>query len=144
MKALATMRQIVGEQVLLTPVNACERFVQRELPWLSAMPSPTDAPRHVLAGCATSTDALNVSLAMRKFSDAKFAALLGISKTYLSYLRHGHRTISKKSPLVNPICALTGTNLLRQWFDLQTAIDAASGMTERSRIEALANQLRAA
>lgn len=140
MNALATMRQIVGEQVLLTPVNACERYVQREFPWLSAMPNPVDAPRHILAGCITAGDALNVSLAMRKFSAAKYADLLGISKPYLSYMRRGHRDIPQW--IVKPLCALTGTNLLRQWFDLQAAIDALS--VHRGRIEALAKQLRSA
>jgi len=132
----------IGTGVESTPVNPCQRFVQREFPWLSAMPSPVDAPRCVLAACTSAADALNVSIAARKFSAAKYADLLGVSPSFMSLMRHGERPIPEW--FVKPLCALTGTNLLSQWFALQGALDSLQRTPERVRIERLAASLRSA
>jgi plasmid maintenance system antidote protein VapI len=135
--------ETVGGHSQLTLVNVSERFVQREFPWLSAMPSPVDAPRAVIAQCLSNADALNVSLAMRKFSAAKYASLLGVSPAFLSYLRRGERKIPEW--IIEPLCSLTGTNLLRQWLELQAALRAVRRQpTDSERIETIARQLRGA
>ncbi|MDE2470603.1 MAG: hypothetical protein KGL35_18120, partial [Bradyrhizobium sp.] len=60
------------------------------------------------------------------------AACVGKSRGYVSRLQSGKRAIPER--LINPLCAATGTNLLRQWVDLHRAMD---GIDEIERLAAL-------
>jgi hypothetical protein len=51
---------------------------------------------------------------------AYIAACIGKSEAYVSRLRSGKRPIPDK--LVKPLCLATGSNLLRQYLDLQAAL----------------------
>lgn len=63
---------------------------------------------------------------------AYVAACVGKSCAYVSRLQSGKRPIPHK--LVAPLCAATGSNLLRQFIDLQRALD---GVSEVERLAAI-------
>lgn len=64
------------------------------------------------------------------------ASCIGKSVAYVSRMQNGERPIPEK--LVGPLCAATGSNLLRQFRDLQAAMD------DICPVERLADLLRAA
>lgn len=98
--------------------------------------APKDAPAKVLRQIESEAQALRVSIAAGHHKLAYVAACVGKSVPYLSQLQTGKRAIPDR--LVGPLCAATGSNLLRQYMDLQRAIE---GQCEVSR---LAELLRAA
>lgn len=119
--------------------------MQRSFPWLSIMPAPIDAQPQIVGLCHSAQDALNASLIAKgsNFTASWFAQRLGVSSAYLSQLRHGVKRIPEW--MVGPLCYLTGTNLLQQYIDLQTALrEVRRERTERERIAAVARELRVA
>lgn len=98
--------------------------------------APKDAPDKVVRQCESEAQALAVSIAAGHHKLAYVAACVGKSVAYVSRMQRGERPIPDK--LVGPLCAATGSNLLRQYRDLQRAID---GVCEVSR---LARMLREA
>lgn len=98
--------------------------------------SPKDAPAKVLRQIESEAQALAVSIAAGHHKLDYIAACIGKSRAYVSRLQRGERPIPHK--LVGPLCAATGSNLLRQYLDLQRALD---GQCEVAR---LAELLRAA
>jgi hypothetical protein len=98
--------------------------------------APKDAPPKILRQVETDAQALAISIRAGGHKVAYIAACIGKSKGYVSLMQTGARPIPDK--LVGPLCAATGTNLLRQFRDLQAALE---GVCEVSR---LAELLRAA
>lgn len=82
--------------------------------------SPVDAPAKVLRQVDSEAQALAVSIAAGHHKLAYVAACIGKSEGYVSLMRSGKRAIPDK--LVGPLCAATGSNLLRQFRDLQAAL----------------------
>lgn len=118
---------------------------QRAFPWLSILPAPKDADPRILALCQSAQDALRATLSAKgcKFTAAWFAARLGVSSAYLSQLRHGVKPIP--AWIVAPLCHLAGTNLLRQYIELQAALRLVRAeRTERERVAAIVDELRRA
>jgi hypothetical protein len=97
---------------------------------------PVDAPAKVVRQLESEAQALAVSMHGMKASAV--AAAIGKSEGYLSRLRSGKRPIPAR--LVGPLCAATGSNLLRQYLELQRAL---SGDLQAEVIR-LAEMLRAA
>lgn len=97
---------------------------------------PSPAPAKVLRQIETPEQALAVSILAGGHKLAYVAACIGKSVPYVSQLQNGRRPIPDR--LVMPLCAATGSLLLRQFLDLQ---DALEGVCE---VERLAGLLRAA
>ena len=93
---------------------------------------PSDAPAKLLRQVDTEAQALAVSIRAGGHKLAYVAACIGKSTAYVSRMQQGKRPIPDK--LVTPLCAATGTNLLRQFIDLQRAIE---GVDEIDRLACL-------
>ena len=101
--------------------------------------SPSDAPAKVLRQCESDAQALAVSIASGNHKLAYIAACIGKSVTYVSRMKDGKRPVPDR--LVGPLCATTGTNLLRQYRDLREAME---GITQAREVERLAAMIREA
>lgn len=99
---------------------------------------PQDAPAKLLRQIESEAQAIAVSIKASGLKLAAIGAGLNKSEGYVSRLRSGKRPMPEK--LVAPFCAATGTNLLRQYRDLQ---DALAEVTPRREVERLAGLLRA-
>jgi hypothetical protein len=101
------------------------------------------APRQALASVIRQVEsdaqALAVSIAAGNHKLDYIAACCGKSRSYISRLQTGSAPIPDR--LVMPLCAATGTLLLRQFRDMR---DALEGVTEDRTVEKLAALLRAA
>lgn len=98
--------------------------------------APKPAPAHVLRMIESEAQALSVSILAGGHKLAYVAACIGKSQAYISRLQTGKRRIPDR--LVAPLCAATGSLLLRQFIDLQRALEG-QGQTYR-----LAEMLREA
>lgn len=94
--------------------------------------APQDAPAKVLRQVESEAQALAVSIAAGHHKLAYIAACVGKSVPYVSQLQNGKRPIPSK--LISPLCAATGSNLLRQYVELQRAIE---GQCEIQRLAQL-------
>lgn len=83
--------------------------------------APVDAPAKVLRLVETEAQALAVSIAAGHFKLDYIAARIGKSRAYVSRLQTGARPIPDR--LVPLLCAATGSNLLRQFRELQAALE---------------------
>lgn len=82
--------------------------------------APTDAPAKVLRQIESTAQALAVAIAAGNHKLDYIAACIGKSRAYVSRMQRGERPIPEK--LIRPLCAATGSNLLRQFVDLQHAL----------------------
>lgn len=94
--------------------------------------APSDAPAKVLRQIESEAQALAVSIASGHHKLDYIAACIGKSRGYVSRMQRGERPIPHK--LVGPLCAATGSNLLRQYIDFQRAL---AGQCEVRRLAAL-------
>lgn len=86
-----------------------------------------DAPAKVVRQIESEHQALAVSIRAGHHKLDYIAACIGKSKAYVSLMQSGKRDIPHK--LVSPLCAATGSNLLRQFLDLQTALGEVCEVT---------------
>lgn len=98
--------------------------------------APKDAPPKVVRQVESEAQALAISMAAGQHKLEYVAACIGKSQGYVSRMRTGERPIPHK--LVGPLCSATGSNLLRQYIDLQRALEGPCDVTR------LAEMLRAA
>lgn len=98
--------------------------------------APKDAPAKVLRQIESEAQALAVAIRAGGHKLEYVAACIGKSKSYVSRMQTGSAPIPDR--LVGPLCAATGSNLLRQVRDLQTALAAPD------EVSRLAQQLREA
>lgn len=98
--------------------------------------APKAAPQLVLRQISSPAQALAVAMKSGGHKLAYVAACIGMDESYVSRMRNGKRPIPDK--LIAPLCAATGSNLLRQFHDLQAALG------EVSEVSRLADLLRAA
>lgn len=96
--------------------------------------APVDAPAKLLRQIESEAQALAVSMRANGCKLSYVAACVGKSESYVCLLRSGKRQIPDK--LVGPLCAATGSNLLRQFRQLQAALG------EVCEVERLAEMLR--
>lgn len=83
--------------------------------------APRNAPPHILRQVESEAQALAVSILAGHHKLEYIGACIGKSKAYVSRLQNGKRAIPDK--LIGPLCAATGSNLLRQFIDLQRAME---------------------
>lgn len=98
--------------------------------------APTDAPAKVVRQVESEAQALAVSIAAGSHKLDYVAACIGRSRSYVSRMQTGSAPIPGR--LVGPLCAATGSNLLRQYIELQRALSGESD------VQRLAGLLRAA
>lgn len=91
-----------------------------------------DAPAHVLRQVENEAQALAVSIAAGNHKLAYIGACIGKSEGYVSRLQRGKREIPNR--LVAPLCAATGSNLLRQFHDLQRALHGTCEVTRLAEL----------
>ena len=93
-------------------------------------PKPADA--RILRQVESEAQALAVAIRAGGHKLDYVANCIGKSRSYVSRLQTGSAPIPDR--LVDPLCAATGTNLLRQFIDLQRAIE---GIGEVERLAAM-------
>ncbi|WP_313250797.1 hypothetical protein [Stenotrophomonas sp.] len=98
--------------------------------------APKDAPSQIVRQIESAAHALAVMIRAGHHKLDYVAACIGKSRSYVSRMQNGARPIPDK--LVGPLCAATGSNLLRQFLNLQAALD---GICE---VERLADLMRSA
>ena len=114
-----------------TPCN------QRPLPLAFGMhKAPADAPVKIVRQIESEAQALAVSIAAGSHKLDYVAACIGRSRSYVSRMQTGSAPIPHR--LIGPLCAATGSNLLRQFIDMQRALDGGC------EVQRLAEQLRGA
>lgn len=101
--------------------------------------APVDAPARILRQIESEAQALAVAMRAGGHKLASVAKSIGKSEGYVSRLRSGRRPIPSR--LVGPLCAATGSNLLRQYLELQAALNDSC---TRRQVERLAGMLRSA
>lgn len=84
--------------------------------------APANAPDKVVRQIDSEAQALRVSIVAGHHKLDFIAACVGKSRSYVSRLQSGERPIPDR--LVGPLCAATGSNLLRQYMDLQRVLNA--------------------
>ena len=110
---------------------------QRTLPLaFGAHHAAKDAPAKVLRMIESEAQALAVSIASGHHKLDYIAACIGKSRGYVSRMQAGKRPIPER--LVGPLCAAAGTNLLRQFIQLQSALG------EVCEVQRIAEMLRKA
>jgi hypothetical protein len=102
--------------------------------------APTDAPLKLVRLIDSDAQALAVSIAAGHHKLDYIGACIGKSRAYISRMQKGERPIPEK--LVKPLCAATGSNLLAQFRELQTALNRFE--EERDVVKRLARELEAA
>lgn len=117
--------------------------MQRQFNFMSVLKAPMDAADSIVSKITTADQAVRVSLMQKGVKASFYADQMHISMGYFSRIANGHRPIPDW--FIEPFCALTGTNLLKQHLALQEAIHEAKGDLTRKQIEhRLADQLRKA
>lgn len=102
--------------------------------------APKDAPAKLLRLIESEAQALAVAIAAGHHKLDYIGACIGKSRGYVSRLQSGKRAIPKK--LIGPLCAATGSNLLRQYIELQEALNRFD--TEQDTVSRLARLMEAA
>lgn len=97
---------------------------------------PANAPAKVLRQVESEAQALAISIRAGGHKLEYIAARIGKSVPYVSRMQTGERPIPSK--LIGPLCAATGSNLLSQFRELQSA------MEEICPVDRLASLLREA
>lgn len=100
---------------------------------------PKDAPAKLLRQIESEAQALAVSIRAGGHKLDYIAACIGKSRGYVSRMTNSKRPIPDR--LVAPLCAATGSNLLRQYRDLCAALEES---TQRRELDRLAAMLREA
>jgi DNA-binding transcriptional regulator YdaS (Cro superfamily) len=94
---------------------------QSQLPLISSMSRTlVSAPNSVVRQLESAAQALDVAMQASGAKGAYIAACIGKSEAYVSRMRSGKRPIPDK--LIPALCQATGSNLLRQWVELQAAL----------------------
>ncbi len=94
--------------------------------------APVDAPAHVVRQVTSEAQALAVSILAGGHKLECVALRINKSVSYVSRLQNGRRPIPDR--LVSPLCAATGSNLLRQFQAMQKALE---GECEVARLSTL-------
>jgi hypothetical protein len=94
--------------------------------------APSAAPAKVLRQIESAAQALAVSIAAGNFKLDYIAACIGKSRAYVSRLQTGKRAIPSR--LVMPLCAATGSLLLRQFMELQSALGDVSDVERIAQV----------
>lgn len=90
------------------------------LRWGATNSTPKDAPIQVVRQVQSRLMALDICMTAARLQQATLAEALHIHPSYVSRWLSGERPIPDK--WINRICKVTGSNLLRQFDDLERAL----------------------
>ena len=100
---------------------------------------PRNADEHTLRACMSEQDAIVVSINLSGMTYREIAERMGKSKSLVNALAKGERGLTDRN--TTAFCNATGSNLVRQYRDLERALRIASGMSrQRDRIAAIVAQ----
>lgn len=117
--------------------------MQTNFSFLALLPQPKDAPDTLISRVSSDSEAVAVAMRARGFKQAWYAAQLGKSEAYISQIVNGKRKVP--GWFIEPFCVLSGSNLLRQYLQLQDALSAIREQACAKRaIDRLADELRRA
>jgi len=117
--------------------------MQRQFSFIGLLKAPQNAPDSIVSQVTTADQAIRISLMQKGVKASFYADQLHISMGYFSRIANGKRPVPEW--FIEPFCALSGTNLLKQHLALQEAIHTAKGDLTRKQIDhQLAEQLRKA
>lgn len=103
---------------------------------MDGVQTPRNADERTLRLCFSAQDAIAASIALSGFTYREIAARMGVSKSLVNAMAKGERPLSYKRTAA--FCNATGTNLVRQYRELERAIRVATGQVrERERIAAI-------
>lgn len=86
--------------------------------------------------CFTEQDAIVASIQLSGLTYREIAARMGASKSLVNALAKGERGLTDRR--TNAFCNATGTNLVRQYRDMERALREAAGRAKaRDRIAAI-------
>lgn len=103
---------------------------------LEAVRGPRDADERTLRLCFSERDAIAASIALSRLTVREIASRMGVSKSLVDAMAHGSRSLPDKRTAA--FCNATGTNLVRQYRDMERALREAAGRTrERDRLAAI-------
>ncbi len=118
---------------------------QRAFPWMQSMGSPKDAPMRMIAKIRQESHAVVLAMKVRGggYTDSWFAEHLTCSRSYFCEIKRGAKDVPDW--FIEPFCALTGSNILRQYLKLQKALRAADMRPSLDdELTALAEEMRRA
>jgi transcriptional regulator with XRE-family HTH domain len=103
---------------------------------LEAVRSARNADERTLRLCLSEQDAIKASIVLSRLTYREIADRMGVSKSLVDALTKGARGLTDRR--TTAFCNATGTNLVRQYRDMERAMREASGRTkERDRIAAI-------
>ena len=103
---------------------------------IEAVASPKPADERTLRMCFSERDAILASVQLSHLTYREIAARMGVSKSLVNAMAKGERPLSYKRTAA--FCNATGTNLVRQYRDMERALRVAMGrVRERERIAAI-------
>lgn len=102
------------------------------LAWGVANNAPKDAPARVVRNIESDAQALKVMIQAGHHKLEVVAEAVKKSVSYVSRMQNGERPIPHK--LVGPLCLATGSNLLRQYRELQRALEGACEVTRLAEL----------
>jgi plasmid maintenance system antidote protein VapI len=104
---------------------------------------PRNADERALRLCYSEQDAIMVSIQLSGMTYREIAERMGKSKSLVNALAKGERGLTHRNTAA--FCNATGSNLIRQYRELERALRLASGAVRaRDRIAAIVEQARAA
>jgi len=117
--------------------------MQRTFNFMAVLQAPKNAPFSILSKIETPDQAIRVSVMQKGIKAAYYAHEMHISEGYFSRIASGARSIPEW--FVEPFCALSGSNLLKQYLALQEALHQAAGdLDQKASERRLASELRVA
>jgi hypothetical protein len=106
---------------------------------MAALPAPQPAPQALLAACTSEDMAMTMAMKLKPggpYSDSWFASRLGVSRSYLCEIKKGVKPMPVW--MRKPFAHLTGSLLVTQWHELQSAMRTIQGKpTKADRIDQL-------
>jgi hypothetical protein len=103
---------------------------------IEGVASPRNAAEHTLRLCFSEQDAICGSVTLSGLTYREIAARMGVSRSLVNALAHGERVLRRSR--TSAFCNATGTNLIRQYRDMERALREVTGAPkERDRIAAI-------
>jgi ribosome-binding protein aMBF1 (putative translation factor) len=103
---------------------------------IEAVASPRNADERTLRMCFSEADAIVASIQLSGLTYREIAARMGASKSLVNALAKGERGLTDRR--TTAFCNATGTNLVRQYRDMERALREAAGKArERDRMAAI-------
>lgn len=89
--------------------------------------SPRNADERTLRMCFAEQDAIAASVALSGLTYREIAARMGVSKSLVNSWVKGERGLTQRRTAA--FCNATGTNLIRQYREMERALREAAGRT---------------